>query len=675
MAKNKKATVKRALKPQATLDTHIVRRTRASESLLNDQLNINDEDKMLDSSSESNIGYMDSPKVATTTAKIGRNEEDVIMVDRSIAKEHTATQEITDNYNKEIGEVNLNVENPKNNSTTNHLQNNVKKINPTSRNRRVCNRILMQNRDTTPERQNTRTYQHVFKTRVTVKLTLTDTGDMHQSIRDALKSLLTALTKSDPSVTIMPWVAKSHLKELHRPEEVPHMINSMRSYVNKLFVPGEGRNRVIYPNMMIGHDDSLEVLKEKLSIWMRETNSGLYYKMLQVEEGTEVGWLLYSTREMDAGALADEIEDILGFPVGLKWKVIDTGVRGRMNESQKVQALTVEVEAKYQWKYQRTIAQFYCRTIKDTSEYPNGLRLRFVKRKADAINIKEKGKIDALRRRQQLFLKGIRSSTSHDINQIDYSSNRGKEPTLRQMIMNIKQHGSNVPLFHNVDLDWKGEAYNFQYHSKMKDEAECIINTLIPYLSHHYPTIEVEKYFTEEAAFKSEGLQFDPNTNMVTDSLISEIDVEGIENLPGFEIEETDIGINSVAPNREVKTFMPGDDDSVSTLGNRFTPQKRARPPTYGLTATSSGRDKDNDSNSEPSSIGNTQDSSSYEQQINGLETKLLAQEQKINDQYKEILQILQKVGSNDSAPTLQNSQSSRNVQNSGVQENPGEGL
>ena len=42
---------------------------------------------------------------------------------------------------------------------------------------------------------------------------------------------------------------------------------------------------------------------------------------------------------MDAGALADEIEDILGFPVGLKWKVIDIGIRGKLNENQKVQAL------------------------------------------------------------------------------------------------------------------------------------------------------------------------------------------------------------------------------------------------------------------------------------------------------------------------------------------------
>ena len=51
------------------------------------------------------------------------------MEDRNIAKEHTSTQGITDNYHKEIEEVNMNIENSKNtNSTTNQLQKNVKKV-------------------------------------------------------------------------------------------------------------------------------------------------------------------------------------------------------------------------------------------------------------------------------------------------------------------------------------------------------------------------------------------------------------------------------------------------------------------------------------------------------------------------------------------------------------------
>jgi len=657
-------------KPQSTLDTHVVRQTRLTTPLPSDSENLSDKDKQMpDVSSEDSDSGVSSDSQSKTS---NENTEEAQMEESLSDNAPASTEEVTRHPNQKRPSIPKEVAASQDQVTNSISQ--VKKVNPSSRNRRVCNRILSQDRDTTPERQNTRTYQHTFKTRVTVKLTLSTVGDMHQSIRDALKGLLSALTKADSTITLMPWLSHSNSKELHRPEEIPHLINSMRGYANKLYVPGEGNNRVIYPHIRLGHDDSLEELKEKVGDWMRETNSGIFYKMLQVEEGTEVGWLLYSTREMDAGALADEIEDILGFPVGLKWKVIDMGIRGKLTESQKVQALTVEVEAKHQWKYQRTLAQFYCRSIKETKEYPNGLRLRFVKRKNDAINVKEKGKIDALRRRQQLFLKGIRSTTSFDINQIDYSSNGGTEPTLRQMIMDIKQSNTNAPLFHGVDLDWKGDAYNFQYHSKMKDEAECIINTLIPYLTHYHPTVEVEKYFTEEAVFRNEGLQFDPTTNMVTDHLMSEIDVEGIEDLPGFDIDES-AEPEPTAFEREVKTFMPGDDDSVSTLGIRFTPQKRARPPPYDHTAVIADNKKDNDSQSEPSSIGNTKDFANIDSKINAIENKLEAQEQKLNQQYSEILKILQSVGPHITASTLQNSQSSGDVQNSGFSNDPGAGL
>ena len=124
----------------------------------------------------------------------------------------------------------------------------------------------------------------------------------------------------------------------------------MRQYVNKLYVPNEGFNRIMYPHVYIGHDKALTDLKSDMKTWLQNSNSGIYYKMLQVEDGTEVGWLLYSTREMDVGVLANEIEDVLlGFSVGPKWKVIDTGMRGNFSEKQKVQALTVEVESKHHW--------------------------------------------------------------------------------------------------------------------------------------------------------------------------------------------------------------------------------------------------------------------------------------------------------------------------------------
>ena len=51
----------------------------------------------------------------------------------------------------------------------------------------------------------------------------------------------------------------------------------------------------------------------------------MFYNMLQADDGTEIEWLLYSTREMDAGALANKIIDATGVNIGLRWKVINSG--------------------------------------------------------------------------------------------------------------------------------------------------------------------------------------------------------------------------------------------------------------------------------------------------------------------------------------------------------------
>ena len=60
--------------------------------------------------------------------------------------------------------------------------------------------------------------------------------------------------------------------------------------------------------------------------WLRCGGHNIFRNMLQVERSTPIGWLCYSTKEMDAGALADEIEDILNLKVGLRWKAINNNI-------------------------------------------------------------------------------------------------------------------------------------------------------------------------------------------------------------------------------------------------------------------------------------------------------------------------------------------------------------
>lgn len=130
---------------------------------------------------------------------------------------------------------------------------------------------------------------------------------------------------------------------------------------------------------------------------------------------------------------------------------------------------------------QRKLLRFYNSVTRETKDYSNGIRLRFFKPYMEAVNSREKAKINALRNRQSEFLNMIQTRSSLDIVQIDHAAE--DEPTLRQMIMNIKSKDNNkIPLFHSVDLDWRQEGYTFQYAPNLKEEAECTIFTLLPLL-------------------------------------------------------------------------------------------------------------------------------------------------------------------------------------------------
>ena len=104
-------------------------------------------------------------------------------------------------------------------------------------------------------------------------------------------------------------------------------VTGMNKYLHKLYVPKKSTEGVIYPHIHIGHGMDFHTICEDIQAWVITYGHRIFYNILQEEDGVEIGWLLYSTREMDDGALADEIIDILGFNIGLRWKVISTGTK------------------------------------------------------------------------------------------------------------------------------------------------------------------------------------------------------------------------------------------------------------------------------------------------------------------------------------------------------------
>ena len=330
--------------------------------------------------------------------------------------------------------------------------------------------------------------------------------------------------------------------------------------------------------------------------WLQTGAHNIFRNMLQVERTSSIGWLCYSTREMDAGALADEIEDQIGIKIGLRWKVIPTGnTKSKMPDKEKINALEVEVDRNERDFAQRKLLRFYCRSSKDTKEYPNGIRLRFVKPYAEAVSTNEKSKINLLRNRQAEFLNGIVSRSTWDVVQLDY--HKDNEPTLRQMIMSIKTKDNNkIPLFHCVDLDWKRDGFTFQYAPDLQDEAECVIFTLLPHLKFLFPHVSsLESHFTESCIDRCEGLIYDETTGEVVDSDFNgdktsdgEIVFVDDENLLGCKFgnknKDAENEINNISCERtdnEAKASRfknPNrDDDSVSTLGGTMKTKVSSR--------------------------------------------------------------------------------------------------
>jgi len=251
--------------------------------------------------------------------------------------------------------------------------------------------------------------------------------------------------------------------------------------------------------------------------------------------------------------------------VGLRWKNINNGSKNTTKDNL-VKALTVEVSAKAKWECSRKLLRLYSRSIKTPQHYPNGVRLRFVKLKKDAINKAEKSKMDKLLYRQKGFLNEIVNFVSYDIIQLDYSHDAGRIPTLRQMIMTLKTK-NDTPLFHNVDMDWRQDGFTFQFSPFLEDEAHTAINTLLPLLKHYFPNIDVGANFSTDAEERCSTMMWDVDKQMILDTETEE-DTGSIgngEQLVGFEF-SSKITEELERPTQHDRTHMPEDSDSVSTL-------------------------------------------------------------------------------------------------------------
>ena len=457
-----------------------------------------------------------------------------------------------------------------------------KKVNTESSNRRTNSRIdemLKSNgNDNTPERNNkSKINSFTNTTRFTFKINLPSSSSPDNTLKNIFKEFFSLVKKADNKAVLLPWKETELKKDsIRNINDLPTNMFKLKTYFGNFYTPKKDTKKTVYANVYIGFFIPIEDLRGEIMDWTKECGHGLYKKMLQVDSSTEIGWLLYTTKAMDAGALADEISDLTGVAVGLRWKIIDMAIKGNIPENKKVFALALEVKTEDRWMAERKLLKYFGKKFRTVQELPNGIRVRFIKSMRNALNTREKGKLEVLIARQKAFLTTISQSANWDILTLDYSADEGVEPTLRQMIMSLKtKEDESIPLFHNVDLDWQGRGYIFEFSPKLKREAECTIHTLLPTLKYLFPNVDVEDNFTPECSERCDNMVYDITKKQVidpdTDQLIDETDDN---DLIGFTL---DLQTNNSKPNDDesrptyqkkdkVDKAMPRDSDSISTL-------------------------------------------------------------------------------------------------------------
>ena len=207
------------------------------------------------------------------------------------------------------------------------VKNRYKKVQSNSTNQQQCSRgpSLLQT-ELTPDRNNRALGTFNHRTRVTVKLSIEALEDPKEAILNAMQEFFEEFTNANDAGAILPWKRSNFGKgKIDKSLLFPAEFSNLRTYVPRLFAGKKDVRMTIYPNLWLGHSISFQELRKMMQPWLSNESHGFYQNMLQTESSSEIGFFLYLCREMDTGALADEMKEMFVFKVGLRWKTINNG--------------------------------------------------------------------------------------------------------------------------------------------------------------------------------------------------------------------------------------------------------------------------------------------------------------------------------------------------------------
>ena len=440
------------------------------------------------------------------------------------------------------------------------------------------------------------------KNRFDVSITLYETNLEARLIelQKNIDELMAIIIQEDKNAKLLPWKAAKQDRHpaIATSEDTTGSFADI--YLSRSWLGHIDAKHRLYLKLHIGHDKSYNNnILPALEDWNSHADRQFKYCMIQAEETAFIGWFLYSTLSIDAGALADAIYDELNVEVGLRWMDIRMNTQGKKTNSKTkpVKAIHVETEKAKGRSIMETLMRNYGRSFESTRNFPNGIRLRFCKNIDNAAYKLEKTKLINLRSRQKQLVAETFKATNAGILDLDVVLKEITElneetnvttttvTTLRDAIMAIQsKHVKNTPLFRSVDLAYDSEEYVFAYHQSMADEAKAMVDYLYPYLAHLYEKKNLKKAFDPIHIKEMKSFQYNVISDEVEDTIAENTyammkndKLTGTQDFMEFDLSAMSLDKEeSDRPQASILGKMYSSRDSISTqhhAGKSRTPQ------------------------------------------------------------------------------------------------------
>jgi hypothetical protein len=282
------------------------------------------------------------------------------------------------------------------------------------------------------------------------------------------------------------------------------------------FANSEGYRTV---RVLIGSEDPPEKLMTNLSVFLRPQDGSKYWFLFkcqcQTEEMVSVGWLFLSMKNMQTESLQEAIQKIVGFPVGLQWRVISPSSAKRLKAD--VRALHVLVDKTHQVSDTEIIWVMYSNARKEG--WPMGIKMRFVQDVGAVVSKEDPSKLEMMWCRQNKHLNRVRQLHATELTDVDSKIGPLQNQSLGEVMMSFRSSNPKTPLVLNVcPADKKQPGFYVYVLPQYETEAQTMINTLYPYLKHKVGPERVRrlnKVFCDSVVRRCHDMVWDEKTGTV----------------------------------------------------------------------------------------------------------------------------------------------------------------